>query len=115
MRPTPSTPSQRALQPLALALASLLLSLLIYTINWWRAATSVPGGWAKDHAAAGGGVPSNSASNPHPIAHLTAAAEARFAALVAAHPTTLADAAADYRRARGRHPPPGFAAWFAFA
>lgn len=48
----------------------------------------------------------------HPIQHLIQSAQANFTALQKTRSRTLADAAAKYRQRRGRHPPPGFDAWF---
>ncbi|RMZ79720.1 hypothetical protein DV738_g3180, partial [Chaetothyriales sp. CBS 135597] len=51
----------------------------------------------------------------HPIDRLISAANKDFNALLAKKSTTLAQAADAYRKRRGRHPPPGFNAWFQFA
>lgn len=51
----------------------------------------------------------------HPIESLITEARKHHAAVVAQHPTDLADAAAKYRQRRGRHPPPGFDSWYAHA
>lgn len=118
--PTP-TSSPRAMK--ALALASVLLSLVVvYTLTWGRAGDGparVLGGWSKERAGAGLTVGGASAAEEgeakHPITRLMAAAEAHFAALVSAHPANVSDAASKYRARRGRHPPPGFGAWFAYA
>ena len=52
---------------------------------------------------------------PHPIDDLIAQAEKEFSALLAKETKTLNEAAAAYRKRRGRHPPPGFATWYQFA
>ncbi|KAK4146663.1 uncharacterized protein C8A04DRAFT_34855 [Dichotomopilus funicola] len=51
----------------------------------------------------------------HPIDDLIKTAEQEFADKLAKETYTLSDAAAAYRRRRGRHPPPGFEEWHAFA
>lgn len=51
----------------------------------------------------------------HPIDALIKSAEREFAAKLAKSTHTLADAAAAYRKRRGRHPPPGFDRWYEFA
>ncbi|KAF2690599.1 hypothetical protein K458DRAFT_248977, partial [Lentithecium fluviatile CBS 122367] len=51
----------------------------------------------------------------HPIEHLMGAAEQAFALTLGSQATSLADAAQKYRARRGRHPPPGFDAWYAYA
>lgn len=51
----------------------------------------------------------------HPIDELIAVAESDFADLLKKESKDLKSAAAAYRTRRGRHPPPGFDAWFEFA
>jgi hypothetical protein len=51
----------------------------------------------------------------HPIEFLMEQAEQHFQELLATETTTLHDAAAQYRKTRHRHPPPGFEAWYAYA
>ncbi|KAH8668953.1 glycosyltransferase family 90 protein [Xylariales sp. PMI_506] len=51
----------------------------------------------------------------HPIDHLIKAANVEFTNILARESTTLAEAAAAYRKRRGRHPPPGFKEWYQFA
>jgi hypothetical protein len=51
----------------------------------------------------------------HPIDKLIKAAEAEFATTMSKETHNLADAAATYRKRRGRHPPPGFDEWHKFA
>lgn len=48
----------------------------------------------------------------HPIKQLIKNARNNFEALHKTRSLTLNDAATKYRQRRGRHPPPGFAAWF---
>lgn len=51
----------------------------------------------------------------HPIDDLIANANAEWSALLKKETKTAKVAAKEYRRRRGRHPPPGFAEWFEFA
>jgi hypothetical protein len=51
----------------------------------------------------------------HPIDDLITNATATFRSLVSKQTTTLNETADAYRDRRGRHPPPGFDAWHAFA
>ncbi|KIH93836.1 hypothetical protein SPBR_05714 [Sporothrix brasiliensis 5110] len=51
----------------------------------------------------------------HPIERLVAEADKQFRSLLAQETHTLEDAAAAYRKRRGRHPPPGFDRWHRFA
>lgn len=51
----------------------------------------------------------------HPIDPLIQNAENEFASKLSKSTQTLADAAAAYRKRRGRHPPPGFDKWYEFA
>ncbi|KKY22558.1 putative endoplasmic reticulum-resident kdel protein [Diplodia seriata] len=60
-------------------------------------------------------VPDTETRPPHPIDHLVERATADFHHILDSRATTLHDAAARYRQRRGRHPPPGFDAWFDFA
>ncbi|AEO60268.1 glycosyltransferase family 90 protein [Thermothelomyces thermophilus ATCC 42464] len=54
-------------------------------------------------------------SSGHPIDKLVKAAEKEFASKIAKATKSLPDAAAAYRKRRGRHPPPGFDQWYQFA
>jgi hypothetical protein len=51
----------------------------------------------------------------HPIDELIQDAEKSFAELLKQESKDLKSAAAEYRKKRGRHPPPGFDTWFKFA
>lgn len=51
----------------------------------------------------------------HPIDHLVNAANEQWRILLGRETKSLPNAAVQYRRSRGRHPPPGFAEWYAFA
>lgn len=54
--------------------------------------------------------------NPiHPIDELIYKAEEEFAAVLKKESRDVDTAAAEYRKRRGRHPPPGFDVWFDFA
>jgi hypothetical protein len=51
----------------------------------------------------------------HPIEHLMDVATKRFEKMVQNEIHTLEQAAAQYRKLRGRHPPPGFDVWYKYA
>lgn len=51
----------------------------------------------------------------HPIDRLIDIADKQFADVLSQESHSLKDAAAAYRKRRGRHPPPGFDQWYAFA
>jgi len=51
----------------------------------------------------------------HPIDDLIAGADKTFEDLLKKESKTLETAASEYRKRRGRHPPPGFDVWFKFA
>ncbi len=55
------------------------------------------------------------APKSHPIDHLIDTAETEFQSLLGQQVEDLSSAAKAYRDKRGRHPPPGFDAWFDFA
>lgn len=54
-------------------------------------------------------------SSIHPIDSLIKVADASFNDMLAKQSHTLEEAAAAYRKRRGRHPPPGFREWYNFA
>lgn len=54
-------------------------------------------------------------AHSHPIDTLIEAAEDTFNELLNKESHDLKSAAAEYRKRRGRHPPPGFDVWFKFA
>lgn len=62
-----------------------------------------------------GASQASSTNDVHPIDTLIEAGEFDFAAVLKKETTNVAAAAAAYRTRRGRHPPPGFDAWFKFA
>lgn len=51
----------------------------------------------------------------HPIDHLIDSANKRFDEILSRESHSLDEAAAAYRKRRGRHPPPGFDAWYKYA
>jgi hypothetical protein len=59
--------------------------------------------------------PIGKAASKHPIRKLMLDAKAHHEATLAKQSHNLATAAAQYRRRRGRHPPPGFDSWFQHA
>jgi hypothetical protein len=60
-------------------------------------------------------TPASATPAAHPIETLIENAERDFESLLGKETKDLASAAAAYRLARGRHPPPRFDAWYAFA
>lgn len=58
---------------------------------------------------------SSSVRGEHPIDRLIRQGEEEFASLLSKETKDVSAAAARYRERRGRHPPPGFQAWFEFA
>ncbi|KAK6208657.1 capsular associated protein [Colletotrichum tabaci] len=60
-------------------------------------------------------APPSSSSKEHPIDTLIRDADDTFRNMLAKESKTLTAAAKAYRDRRGRHPPPGFDAWFQFA
>lgn len=58
---------------------------------------------------------SSSKTGAHPIDNLIDTADRQFADILAQESHSLHEAAASYRRRRGRHPPPGFDVWHKFA
>ncbi|KAE8378487.1 hypothetical protein BDV26DRAFT_304249 [Aspergillus bertholletiae] len=59
--------------------------------------------------------PNHEEAAPHPIDGLIHEAQAKWDHLLSKRVDSLADATKQYRERRGRHPPPGFDQWFAFA
>lgn len=51
----------------------------------------------------------------HPIDHLIDSANKQFDEMLSRESHSLNEAAAAYRKRRGRHPPPGFDAWYKYA
>lgn len=86
-----------------------LIILVLYAMNHSdpnsRAAYGRPG---KSH-------PASSPATKHPIDTLIEEGDRNFDTLMSKESTTLQDAAATYRKRRGRHPPPGFNVWYEFA
>ena len=88
---------------------------LLLTFIWWYRSASLPvnfNGFTSHR-------PTTPATHPdsgaHPIDLLIQAGEEDFDALLSKQTHDVASAAAAYRKRRGRHPPPGFEAWFEFA
>ncbi|KAH7028850.1 uncharacterized protein B0I36DRAFT_126613 [Microdochium trichocladiopsis] len=57
----------------------------------------------------------DSTGHTHPIDALIKSAQQDFDAMMAKEASSLKEAASAYRARRGRHPPPGFKAWYEFA
>lgn len=69
-----------------------------------------------DSSSSGAGDSKTShAPGSHPIDYLILNANKQFDHIMSRESHSLAAAAAAYRKARGRHPPPGFDQWYAFA
>lgn len=58
---------------------------------------------------------SRTTTTQEPIKELMRSAATKFAELLATESSTYPEAVAIYSRRRGRHPPPGFAEWYAMA
>jgi hypothetical protein len=108
-------------------LAVLTLGIVLYTLAWSRGTAFKDFGLGRGSmigSSAGGDanqtdvVPAEHDDLPegvHPIEHLMKIAE-KYQVKIARHEIhNLPQAAAQYRKVRGRHPPPGFAAWYAYA
>ncbi|KAF2027837.1 hypothetical protein EK21DRAFT_102284 [Setomelanomma holmii] len=109
-------------------LAALTLATILYTLNWSHGVA------LKEHGLghvlqpwrSSGKHGDSSESSPaghedelplglHPITHLMDLATSSFDKMMKNKINTLDQAAAMYRKKRGRHPPPGFDAWYAYA
>ncbi|KAL2115114.1 hypothetical protein VTJ04DRAFT_10777 [Mycothermus thermophilus] len=88
-------------------LPAILLTLTLYNLSGPHTLNPLPASWTTATA--------SFLFDRHPIDQLIREADAEFAAKLAKQTTTLAKAAAAYRKRRGRHPPPGFDKWYAFA
>lgn len=129
------SPSWRGVQVLTLVSVALCLGVL-YTATWGRTEARLPGAWThllpidwrEHYASADGGVKGDGAGagtgaeegathseKEHPITRLMRAAQDQFDALLAEQPLSVGDAGKRYRERRGRHPPPYFDAWYAYA
>jgi hypothetical protein len=116
----------RALCYLAL-LASLALAVVVYGITWTNGTSLTDFGYGKGTSLwSRPGHDGNSTNAPgasnnelpagvHPISHLMGIATKQFSKLRANEIQTLGQAAAQYRKLRGRHPPPGFHTWYKYA
>lgn len=116
----------RALWYLVL-LAALTLATVLYTLTWTRGTPFRDLRLAKGSLVWSSGsddvnktllAGAESAELPagvHPIERLMELATKQFKRMSKNEIRTLDQAAAQYRKLRGRHPPPGFDAWWAFA
>jgi hypothetical protein len=108
-------------------LAVLTLGTVLYTIAWSRGTAfkdiglgrgSIIWGSAGSDVNRTDVVPVEHTELPegvHPIEHLMKVAGKQIDKLSRHEIRNLPQAAAQYRKVRGRHPPPGFAAWYAYA
>lgn len=69
---------------------------------------------ASSHTSTPAALPASSTQG-HPIEHLIKKADQDLKTLLSKETKTLNDTAAAYRARRGRHPPPNFDKWYAFA
>jgi hypothetical protein len=107
-------------------LAVLILGTVLYTLTWSRSTAWKEFGFVK--GATIWSKPSNDANKTdvvgtgpevpmgmHPIEHLMNVAKKRFEKMENNEIHSIEQAAAQYRKLRGRHPPPGFDAWYNYA
>ncbi|TVY59334.1 Beta-1,2-xylosyltransferase 1 [Lachnellula cervina] len=92
-----------------LIVAAGILGVLYYSRHSARLATFSSSGRLLNPQGSGSG------STTHPIDELIQNAEKNFAGVLRKESHNVKNAAAEYRRRRGRHPPPGFDVWFDFA
>ncbi|RHZ52633.1 putative capsular associated protein [Aspergillus thermomutatus] len=96
---------------LKLQFVSLIFSAILFTLGFWLLTnrTNKPLGFNIPYNHAG------SSQGSHPIDQLILKADAEWRSLLAKEAKSFNAAADQYRRRRGRHPPPGFKEWFEFA
>jgi hypothetical protein len=107
-------------------LAVFTLGTVLYTLTWSRSTAWEEFGFLKGSMI--WNKPSNDANNTvvvdagaevpagmHPIEYLMNAAKKRFQKMKNNEIHTIDQAAAQYRKLRGRHPPPAFDAWYHYA
>jgi hypothetical protein len=115
----------RALWYLVL-LALLTLATVLYTLTWSRGTALIDFGlgqgsniWNKpsnsDNITLKNGDEKELPPGMHPIENLMNSATKQFDKMAKNEIHTLEQAAAQYRKLRGRHPPPGFDAWYVYA
>ena len=99
---------------------------IIFTVYSWDAINEIPDRWHLPHL---NPEPASSLSSPadifrldssptlqqHPIDNLIQHADREYQQLLDKETTGVSQAAKSYRNRRGRHPPPGFDHWVAFA
>jgi len=93
----------------------LIVAGLLLTFIWWFRSPSSPVNFKGFNSSRPTTPTADEAYDAHPIDLLIQAGEEEFDALLSKQTYDVASAAAEYRKRRGRHPPPGFAAWFDFA
>jgi hypothetical protein len=108
-------------------LAVLTLGTVLYTLTWSRSTTWREFAFGKtsltwgNHGNDANGtvvVGADKAGVPagiHPIEHLMTMATKKFERMKNNEIHTVEQAAAQYRKLRGRHPPPGFETWYNYA
>jgi Glycosyl transferase family 90 len=103
-----------------LILASLIVLCLTYILHFRSTVPSLPIRYgSRPDTQPQGSLPPYNKSNPvieaHPIRYLIRQAQKKQEELLSGQPHNLAEAAANYRIQRGRHPPPLFDQWYAAA
>jgi hypothetical protein len=93
------------------AIIALVLYLTVLNREWARPQAIVP--VSRPHGSHD--QPPPSSAPKHTIEKLAWNAQVQFKQLLAKRSDTLEQAASRYRERRGRHPPPGFDAWYAAA
>ena len=107
-------------------LSAMTLVTVLYTLTWARGTTlrdygfNLGSGWHKPNSGKNATVVSGSVEaglppGMHPIEHLMKLAKKRMEKVERNGIHSLEQAAAQYRKLRGRHPPPGFEEWYKYA
>jgi hypothetical protein len=107
-------------------LAVLTLGTVLYTLTWsrstaWREFGFVKGSaiWSKPsndaNKTAAMGTEPEVPAGMHPVEHLMNVAKKRFERMKNHEINSIEQAAAQYRKLRGRHPPPSFDTWYNYA
>ncbi|KAH0551759.1 hypothetical protein GP486_007022 [Trichoglossum hirsutum] len=114
--PTPTTTSASISAPTSVS-TSVSTSALASALTSAPTSAPTPESTPEPTESPVGGEPGPLQPSPgsHPIERLVLEAETAFEKLVSTRASDLKSAAAAYRSRRGRHPPPGFDAWFDYA
>lgn len=93
----------------------LVVAGLLFTFIWWYRSPSSPVNFKGFNPYKPKTPATHHDNGAHPIDLLIQTGEEEFNTLLSKQTYDVAAAAAEYRKRRGRHPPPGFEAWFNFA